>query len=138
MAVKTEYLQLKTSGNAEVIDITSDVSARLEGIKIKDGTVTVSVIGSTGAVTTCEYEPGLVQDIADIFDKLIPAGHYNHDQAWGDGNGHSHLRSSLIGPSLTLPFSNQELILGTWQQIIFIDFDNRPRDRKIVLQFMGE
>lgn len=121
-----------------MVDITPEVSARLRETKIKDGTVTVSVIGSTGAVTTCEYEPGLVQDISDIFDKLIPAGHYNHDQAWGDGNGHSHLRSSLVGPSLTVPFSKKELILGTWQQIIFIDFDNRPRSRKIVLQFMGE
>lgn len=138
MTVQTEYLHLKTKGNAEVVDITPEVSARLRETKIKDGTVTVSVIGSTGAVTTCEYEPGLVQDISDIFDKLIPAGHYNHDQAWGDGNGHSHLRSSLVGPSLTVPFSKKELILGTWQQIIFIDFDNRPRSRKIVLQFMGE
>jgi len=138
MTVRTEYLHLSTRGNAEVVDITPDVGDKLREAKIKDGTVTVSVIGSTGAVTTCEYEPGLVRDISDIFDKLIPSGHYNHDQAWGDGNGHAHLRSSVVGPSLTIPFSKGKLILGTWQQIIFIDFDNRPRDRKIVLQFMGE
>jgi len=138
MAVFTEYIKLSTKGNAEVIDITSEVSQKLSSLKIKNGIVNISVIGSTGALTTCEFEPGLVEDIKDIFDKLIPAGHYNHDQAWGDGNGHSHLRSSLVGPSLTMPFSKGKLILGTWQQIIFIDFDNRPRDRKIVLQFIGE
>jgi len=138
MAVISEYIQCSTKGHADVVDLTPEINARLKKLKIKNGTVTVSVIGSTGAVTTIEYEPGLVQDIKDIFDQLIPAGHYNHDQAWGDGNGHSHLRSSLIGPSLTMPFNNKELILGTWQQIIFVDFDNRPRDRKIVLQIMGE
>ena len=138
MAVITEYIEFSTEGNAEVIDITPKVSQRLDTLKIKNGIVNITVIGSTGALTTCEFEPGLVEDIKDIFDKLIPAGRYNHDQAWGDGNGHSHLRSSLVGPSLTIPFNNKELILGTWQQVIFIDFDNRPRDRKIVLQFMGE
>jgi len=138
MSVITEYIELSTQGNADVIDITPEVSGKLNGLKIKHGIVTVSVIGSTGALTTCEYEPGLVEDIKDIFDQLIPAGEYNHDRAWGDGNGHSHLRSSLVGPSLTVPFRDRVLILGTWQQIIFIDFDNRRRDRKIVLQFIGE
>ena len=138
MAVTTEYIKLSTEGNAEVVDITPEVSQKCNLLKIKNGIVNISVIGSTGALTTCEFEPGLNQDIKDIFDKLIPAGHYNHDEAWGDGNGHSHLRSSLVGPSLTIPFSDKKLILGTWQQIIFIDFDNRPRDRKIVCQFIGE
>lgn len=138
MAVITEYIQCSTQGQAEVVDITPEVSQKLKSLKIKNGIVTLSVIGSTGALTTCEYEPGLVQDIKEIFDRLIPAGQYNHDQAWGDGNGHSHLRSSLVGPSLTIPFNQNKLILGTWQQIIFIDFDNRPRERKIVLQFVGE
>lgn len=138
MAVITDYIHLSTRGNAEVVDITPDVAQKLKKLKIKDGIVNINVIGSTGALTTCEFEPGLVQDIKDIFDKLIPAGHYNHDQAWGDGNGHSHLRSSLIGPSLTLPFTDKKLILGTWQQIIFIDFDNRSRDRRLILQFLGE
>ena len=138
MAVMTEYLEFPTAGNADVVDLTRDVEEKLKLLKIRDGIVTVSMIGSTGAITTCEYEPGLVQDIKEIFDKLIPAGHYNHDQAWGDGNGHSHLRSSLVGPSITVPFKNKELILGTWQQIILIDFDNRVRRRKICLQFIGE
>lgn len=138
MAVITEYIQLSTKGNAEVVDITPDVSQKLKSLKIKNGIVNINVCGSTGALTTCEYEPGLVQDIKDIFDKLIPAGHYNHDQAWGDGNGHAHLRASLVGPSLTLPFNNKKLVLGTWQQIIFIDFDNRSRDRQLILQFIGE
>ena len=138
MSVKSHSIQLSTKGNADVIDITPDVSDALTNIGIKDGIVTVSVIGSTGALTTCEFEPGLVADIKDVFDKLIPPGNYHHDQAWGDGNGHSHLRSSLIGPSVTLPFNNKTLCLGTWQQIIFIDFDNRSRQREIVLQFMGE
>lgn len=138
MAVVTEYIHVSTGGNAEVIDITPDIGEKMRSLKMKNGIVTACVIGSTGALTTCEYEPGLVQDISDIFDKLIPAGRYNHDKAWGDGNGHSHLRSSLVGPSLTIPFHNKKMILGTWQQIIFIDFDNRPRDRKITLQFIGE
>lgn len=138
MAVVSRTLKLSTRGHAEVVDITRDVAAALDELDIRDGIVTVSCIGSTGAVTTIEYEPGLCQDIKDILDKLIPAGHYNHDQAWGDGNGHSHLRASLIGPSLTLPFNNRKMILGTWQQIIFIDLDNKPRQRQIVLQFVGE
>jgi secondary thiamine-phosphate synthase enzyme len=138
MAVFTDYIKLSTQGNADVIDITPQVADTLKSLKIKNGIVNMNVCGSTGALTTCEFEPGLVQDIKDIFDKLIPVGHYNHDRAWGDGNGHSHLRSSLVGPSLTLPFNNKKLILGTWQQIIFIDFDNRARDRKLILQFLGE
>ena len=138
MSVQTEYIELSSKGNAAVYDITSKVQNALKKTAITNGSVTISLIGSTGAITTCEFEPGLVQDISDILDKLIPAGAYNHDQAWGDGNGHSHLRSSLIGSSASFPFNESELILGTWQQIIFIDFDNRPRQRKIVLQFVGE
>lgn len=138
MAVISKSLKFSTQGNADVIDITSDVTAVLSDLDIQDGIVTISCVGSTGAVTTIEYEPGLCQDIKDILDQLIPPGHYNHDQAWGDGNGHSHLRASLIGPSLTVPFNNRKMILGTWQQIIFIDLDNRPRQRQIVLQILGE
>ncbi len=138
MTVVTDYIHLSTGGNADVVDITSDVDQKLQSAKMKKGIANISVIGSTGALTTCEFEPGLVQDIEEIFAKLIPAGHYNHDEAWGDGNGHSHLRSSLVGPSITVPFDGKKLILGTWQQIIFIDFDNRSRDRKIVVTFLGE
>ena len=137
MAVITEQIKLSTKGNTDIIDITPKVADKLDSLKINSGIVNLNVCGSTGAITTCEYEPGLVQDLKDLFDKIIPRGHYNHDQAWGDGNGHSHLRASLLGPSLTIPFKNRELILGTWQQIIFIDFDNRPRQRKLVVQLMG-
>ena len=138
MAVVTRYIRLSTGGNAEVIDVTGQVREHLADSGLKDGIVCVSVIGSTGAMTTCEFEPGLVADIKAIFDKLTPAGPYQHDQTWHDGNGHSHLRSSLVGPSVTIPFSGAELILGTWQQIIFIDFDNRSRKRQLVCQFVGE
>lgn len=138
MAVESRRLKLSSRGNADVINITDDVADILRDVNIQSGIVTISVIGSTGAMTTIEYEPGLTQDIKDVLDRLIPAGHYEHDRAWGDGNGHSHLRSSLIGPSLTIPFNDQQMILGTWQQIVFIDFDNRPRDRQIVLQFIGD
>lgn len=138
MSVVTEYLHFSTRGNCQVSDITPDVQEKLEKLSIKSGIVNVSVIGSTGGLTTCEYEPGLVKDLKELFDRLIPAGEHHHDATWGDGNGHSHLRASLLGPSLTVPFSDRRLLLGTWQQIIFIDFDNRGRQREIVLQFIGE
>ena len=138
MTVRTHILQRSTKGNACVVNLTDDVADAVRASKIKDGIVTVSIIGSTAALTTCEYEPGLIEDIKAIFDKLIPAGRYRHDEAWHDGNGHSHLRSSLVGPSLTIPFKDSAMILGTWQQIILIDFDNRPRERKIAVQIMGE
>ena len=138
MAVVSEYLNLSTQGNTDILDITEDVQAALEKTKFKRGIVTISVIGATGALTTCEFEPGLVADLKEFFQKLVPQGSYHHDQAWGDGNGYSHLRASLVGPSLTIPFDKDKLVLGTWQQIIFIDFDNRARKRKIVLQFIGE
>jgi len=139
MKILTEYLSLSTRGNTEIINITDGVGSKLRNSKLKNGIVNISIPGSTAAFTTCEYEPGLEQDLKDIFDKLIPSNRkYAHDNTWRDGNGHSHLRASLLGPSLTIPFNNNSLILGTWQQIIFIDFDNRPRKRKITLQFMGE
>jgi len=138
MSVITEYLHFSTKGNCHVIDITPDVQGQLKKLSMKSGIVNISVTGSTGGLTTCEYEPGLVKDLQELFDRLIPAGEHHHDAAWGDGNGHSHLRASLLGPSLTVPFSDRKLLLGTWQQIIFIDFDNRGRQREIVLQFIGE
>lgn len=138
MTVATQYIHIATQGHAQVLDITPQTRTLLKETGLRAGTVTLSVIGSTGALTTCEFEPGLARDIPELMDKLIPAGRYHHDAAWGDGNGHSHLRASLVGPSLTLPFDKGDLILGTWQQIIFIDFDNRPRQRQIVAQFMGE
>lgn len=138
MTVKTEYLQLTTRGNAEVIDITREVQQRISAAGLKAGIAVINVCGSTGALTTCEFEPGLVADIKEVFEKLIPPGNYHHDEAWHDGNGHSHLRASLVGASLTVPFAERKLILGTWQQIIFIDFDNRSRKRQLVVQILGE
>ncbi|MFA5088395.1 MAG: secondary thiamine-phosphate synthase enzyme YjbQ [Candidatus Omnitrophota bacterium] len=139
MIVVTDSIRLSTEGNTDIVDITEKVRQRLKSAGIKNGVVTVSVKGSTGAVTTCEYEPGLVQDLKEFFARLIPEGkRYHHDAAWGDGNGHAHLRASLVGPSVTIPIHNQELALGTWQQIIFIDFDNRARQRELLVQFLGE
>ncbi|MCK5214367.1 MAG: secondary thiamine-phosphate synthase enzyme YjbQ [Candidatus Omnitrophica bacterium] len=138
MSVVTRYIKLSTQGNAEITDITPRVAEELSASGLRAGIVNISVCGSTGALTTCEYEPGLVQDIKDIFNKLIPPGEYHHDQTWHDGNGHSHLRASLVGPSLALPFIDGALALGTWQQIIFIDFDNRSRSRKLIVQIVGE
>ena len=138
MAVVTEHIRVSTKGNADILDITPQVEDILRAAGVTSGIVNINVCGSTGALTTCEYEPGLIQDIKDIFEKLIPQGRYHHDATWGDGNGHSHLRSSLAGSSITLPFTNKKLLLGTWQQIIFIDFDNRSRRRELVLQIVGE
>ncbi len=139
MKVITKYISIKSKGNAHIIDITPEVSAALSAAGVKKGTVTVFVQGSTAALTTVEYEPGLIKDLNDLFEKIAPSGvSYAHDRSWGDGNGHAHIRASAIGPSLIVPFVKGELFLGTWQQIIFIDFDNKPRSRKIIAQFIGE
>ena len=138
MTVVSNTIRLSTEGQAQMVDLTPDVANALKEANLQNGIVTVSMIGSTGAITTIEYEPGLMKDIPEIFAKLIPEGHYHHDATWGDGNGHSHLRSSLVGPSITIPFQNTKLVLGTWQQIVLIDFDNRPRQREVFIQFVGE
>lgn len=138
MPVVSERLYFSTRGNAQVIDVTDDVAGKIAASGLASGIVTVSVIGSTGAMTTCEYEPGLIKDIPELMDRLIPQGSYHHDQTWHDGNGHSHLRASLMGPSVTIPFTAGKLILGTWQQVVFIDFDHRGRQRELVVQMIGE
>jgi len=139
LAVLTRYLEFDTRGNAQILDITPKIRRELDGTGLHDGLLTVFVPGATGALTTVEYEPGLVQDLDELWERLIPSdAPYNHDRTWGDGNGHSHLRASLLGPSISVPFTEGEFTLGTWQQVIFIDFDNRPRRRKLVLQFIGE
>jgi len=137
--VVTRRIGLKTKGDCHIIDITRQVAQEVAGSGLKHGTVTVFVTGSTGGVTTVEYESGLISDLRDLFDRLAPSNiRYQHNLRWGDGNGHAHVRASLLGASLTVPFVDQRLTLGTWQQIIFIDFDNRPRSRELVLQLMGE
>ena len=137
--IVTRRIGLKTQGNGHIVDITRQVAQEVAGSGLKDGTVTVFVPGSTGGVTTVEYESGLLSDLQDLFDRLAPSNiPYQHNLRWGDGNGHAHVRASLLGASLTVPFVGQKLTLGTWQQIIFVDFDNRPRSRELVLQLMGE
>lgn len=137
--IKTVRIHKSTSGNTDIIDITSDIEKELSETGMSEGNVTVFVIGSTAAVTTIEYEPGLLKDYPQLMEKLITSKvSYHHDNTWHDGNGHSHLRASLQGPVLTIPFTGGSLLLGTWQQVIFIDFDNRARRREIALQFIGK
>ena len=137
--VVTSKITLQTEGNGDMIDITSRVQKEIDLKNINSGTVTVFVNGSTAGLTTIEYEPGVVSDFAAMFERIIPKGiKYEHDRAWGDENGHSHVRASLLGPSLVIPFADKRLILGTWQQVILVDFDNRPRSRQIILQIIGE
>lgn len=122
-----------------MIDLTSSVQSIISSNNILSGIVTVFVPGSTASVTTIEYEPGLVKDLPEAMEKIAPKGaEYQHDLTWGDGNGHSHVRSSIIGPGIVVPFQNKKMMLGTWQQIVLIDFDNRPRAREIIVQLMGE
>ena len=139
MAVETFDFSLKTSGDTDLIDITGKVTNVLKDSGISSGIVTVFVPGSTAGVTTIEYEEGAVKDFQGAIERIAPKGiHYHHDARWGDGNGYSHIRASLLGPSLTVPFSSSKLLLGTWQQIVLIDFDNRPRTRRVVIQVLGE
>ncbi|HUW67575.1 MAG TPA: secondary thiamine-phosphate synthase enzyme YjbQ [Candidatus Nanoarchaeia archaeon] len=139
MKILTEHISFDTRGNTDVIDITPKVDQKLVDSGFKDGSVLIFFSGATGALTTIEYEPGLVRDLSDALERLAPRGlEYEHNLRWGDGNGHSHIRASFLGPSLTVPFANSKLLLGTWQQIIFIDLDNRPRTRKLIVQITGE
>ena len=139
MMVKTRTLRMKTSGNCDASDITEQVAKEVDGSGVENGIVTVFAVGSTAGVTTIEHESGLVADFKAMWERMIPPSvGYNHNQAWGDGNGHSHLRASLLGPSLTIPFTNGRMHLGTWQQIVYVDFDNRPRSREIILQIIGD
>jgi len=139
MKVHTKRLTEKTQGHCDIIDITAKVQEQVQKEKIKRGLATLFVSGSTAALTTIEVEPGLVQDLKELLEKLIPSNKkYHHDDRWGDDNGFSHLRASLFGPSLQVPIDSGRLLLGTWQQIILVDFDNRPRTREVMVQIMGE
>jgi len=137
--VTTKRISLESKGNCDIIDVTQEVQGQLSETDIKNGVVTLFVSGSTAGVSTIEYEPGLLSDFQAMWERNIPRDiTYKHDRAWGDGNGHSHVRASLLGASLVIPFSDKKLALGTWQQIVLVDFDNRPRSRQIVVQIMGE
>jgi len=139
MTVITKTIRVKTKGEDDIIDITKQTSKVIESSEIKNGTVTIFVSGSTAALTTIEYEPGLLSDFPKMLERVAPKNiDYGHDQRWHDGNGHSHVRASLLGPSLTIPFSNRNLMLGTWQQIVLLELDTRSRERNLVLQILGE
>lgn len=139
MPIITSTISLDTRGNAEVIDITQQVAGVVRQAGLANGVVTVFCPSSTSGLTTLEYEPGCVKDLRQMFDELIPSNHdWAHNATWDDGNGHSHLRAALLGASLTVPFVNGRLTLGTWQQIVYVDFDIRPRRRELVVQVIGE
>ncbi|WP_455368840.1 secondary thiamine-phosphate synthase enzyme YjbQ [[Eubacterium] cellulosolvens] len=139
MAVVTESISVKTRGEVDIIDLTEQVEEAVSNSGLKNGIVTVFVPGSTGALTTIEYEPGLLEDLPAAFERLAPRNiSYEHEKRWHDGNGHSHVRAAILGPSLTVPFNDSKLILGTWQQIVFIELDVRSRARNLTLQIIGE
>ena len=139
MDVKTLSFSIKTKGFNDVLDVTDEVQSLINSSGFSEGSALVFVVGSTAGITTIEFEPGLKKDYPELLEKLIPANkNYYHDNTWHDGNGYAHLRASLQGASFTVPFSNKRLLLGTWQQIILIDFDNRQRSRNIVVQLTGK
>jgi secondary thiamine-phosphate synthase enzyme len=139
MKIVSERITLDTSGNGDFLDITDNVARSLAKSGLQAGYVLVFVAGSTAGITTFEYEPGLVADLKEFLQRMAPTGkHYHHDDTWGDANGFSHVRASFIGPSLTVPFERSKLLLGTWQQIVLAEFDNRPRHREIIVQIIGE
>ena len=138
ITVKTLSFEIKTKGNTELLDITGKVEEQIRRSGLKEGNALVFVGGSTAGITTIEYEPGLLSDYPSFFEKIIPANiRYKHDDTWHDGNGHSHVRAALQGASFTVPFVDQKVLLGTWQQIILIEFDIRPRNRNIIVQIIG-
>lgn len=139
MVVKSGTINLNTNGNADVLNITDQVSRIVGESDLKDGVVTIFTPSSTSGLTTIEYESGCLSDLRRLFDEIIdPNRQYAHNARWGDGNGHSHVRAALLGASFSVPFINRKMTLGTWQQIIFVDFDNRSRRRELIVQLMGE
>ena len=139
MKVLSDTIQLHSEGEGDIIDLTTQLSNIVKDSEIKNGTVTIFVSGSTAAVTTIEYEPGLVHDFPEMLSRIAPRDiEYEHDNTWHDGNGHSHVRSSLIGPSITIPIVQGKLTLGTWQQVVLLEIDTRSRIRTVILQIMGE
>ncbi len=139
MSVYTGNIKLDTDGHTDVIDITDRVKSSLDDSGFRDGILCVWNPGSTGSLTTVEYEPGCVQDLEEMFEEIAPSdAYYHHHERWQDGNGHSHMRASLLGPSISIPFHDGSLDHGTWQQIVFIDFDNKSRNRNLTVQIVGE
>ncbi len=139
MAVHTENIELETRGEVQIIDITDMVERAVERSEVREGIALVFVPGSTGAITTIEYEPGLLHDLPEALERLFPRGIvYQHHERWHDGNGHSHVRASFMKPDLCVPVTSGSLELGTWQQIVFVELDNKPRRRRIVVKVVGE
>jgi secondary thiamine-phosphate synthase enzyme len=139
MTVQTGSISLNTRGNADIHDITDQIERHVAQSGLKDGIVTVFCPSATSALTTIEYESGALSDLRRLFEEIVPPNReYAHNARWQDGNGHSHVRAALLGPSLTIPFVESELTLGTWQQVIYVDFDVRPRQRRLVVQILGE
>jgi len=139
MKIITDKITVSTKGFNDIIDITEKVQGILREHQVKNGNVTIFVSGSTAGVTTIEYEPGLLKDLPEAFERIAPMNkRYHHDSRWGDDNGYAHVRASILGASLTVPFADGKLLVGTWQQIVLVDFDNRPRTRNIVVQIIGE
>jgi len=139
MAVKTESISLSTHGNTDIQDITDQITNALSKSGLTSGTVTIFCPSSTSALTTIEFESGALSDLRRLFDEIVPVNReYAHNERWHDGNGHSHVRAALLGPSITIPFVDRQLTLGIWQQVIYVDFDNRPRQRKLIVQLIGE
>jgi len=137
--VVTKQISLQSKGQCDIIDITPQVEQQLAEAEVNSGIATLFVAGSTAGLSTIEFESGLLSDFQSMWERTIPRNiPYDHDRRWGDGNGYSHVRASLLGASLVIPFNDKRLTLGTWQQIVLIDFDNRPRSRQIILQIMGE
>jgi secondary thiamine-phosphate synthase enzyme len=137
--VVTKKISLETKGHCDIIDITHQVEQQVAETGINSGTVTVFVAGSTAGISTIEFESGLLSDFEGMWERNVPRDiTYAHDRRWGDGNGYSHVRASLLGASLVVPLSDKRLTLGTWQQIVLVDFDNRPRSRQLIVQVMGE
>ena len=139
MMVKTEEITFNTSGPGDIVDITSEMAQALGRSGLTDGTITAFAPGATTGITTIEYEPGLIKDLPELMEKLIPSDRaYEHDNTWNDGNGFSHLRSALMGSDITVPFVAGKMTLGTWQQVVFLEFDNRARSRTVILQMIGQ
>jgi secondary thiamine-phosphate synthase enzyme len=139
MTVKTLTFRLSTRGNADIHDVTEEVERAVSKSGLKNGAATIFTPSSTSGLTTIEYEGGVLNDLRRTFEEIIPSNReYDHNARWGDGNGHSHVRAALLGASLTVPFADSRLTLGTWQQIIFVDFDVRPRQREVIVQVIGE
>jgi secondary thiamine-phosphate synthase enzyme len=135
----SKRINIRTKGENDLIDITPHIANIVKESKLKDGIVNVFVIGSTAAITTIEYEPGLIKDLPSILERIAPKDlSYEHQKMWHDNNGHSHVKASLIGPSLTIPFIDSMLILGTWQQVVLLELDIRARERTIIIQLLGE